>query len=83
MYLHCLAGYRPRQWLQWLAWAEYCYNTSFRSSLRTTPFQVVYGREPPSLRAYTPGEARLLTVHHQLIERDEFIFQVRERLKQA
>jgi hypothetical protein len=44
---------------------------------------VVYGREPPSLRAYTPGEARLLTVHHQLIERDEFIFQVRERLKQA
>jgi hypothetical protein len=47
------------------------------------PFQVVYDREPPSLRAYTPDEARLPVVHHQLIERDEFIFQVRERLEQA
>jgi hypothetical protein len=52
---------------------EYCYNTSFHSSLRSTPFKVVYGREPPSLRAYTLGEARLSAVHQQLIERDEFI----------
>jgi hypothetical protein len=44
---------------------------------------VIYGHEPPSLRAYTPGEARLPTVHHQLTKRDEFIFQVHERLKQA
>jgi hypothetical protein len=29
MYLRCLAGDRPRQWLQWLPWAEFCYNTSF------------------------------------------------------
>jgi hypothetical protein len=53
MYLRCLLGDRPCQWLQWLPWAEYCYNISFHSSLRSTPFKVVYGREPPSLRAYT------------------------------
>jgi hypothetical protein len=29
MYLRCLAGDRPRQWLQWLSWAEYCYNTAY------------------------------------------------------
>jgi len=29
MYLQCLAGERPRQWLQWLPWAEFCYNSSF------------------------------------------------------
>jgi hypothetical protein len=73
MYLHCLTCDRPRQWLQWLAWAKYCHNTSFHSSLHATPFQVVYGRKPPSLCVYTPGEARLPAVHHQLTECDEFI----------
>jgi hypothetical protein len=38
MYLHCLTGDRPRQWLHWLPWAEFYYNTSFHSSLRATPF---------------------------------------------
>jgi hypothetical protein len=49
MYLRCLAGDRPRSWLQWLPWAEYCFNTSYQSALRATPFEVVYGRPPPSL----------------------------------
>jgi hypothetical protein len=38
MYLRCLTGDCPRQWLHWLSWAEFCYNTSFQSSLRTSPF---------------------------------------------
>jgi transposase InsO family protein len=29
MYLHCITGDRPRAWLDWLPWAEYCYNTTF------------------------------------------------------
>jgi hypothetical protein len=44
---------------------------------------VVYGREQPSLRAYTPGEARLSTIHHQLMDRDETLLQTRELLEQA
>ena len=28
VYLRCLAGDRPRSWLRWLPWAEYCYNSS-------------------------------------------------------
>jgi hypothetical protein len=82
MYLRCLRGDRPRQWLQWFPWAEYCYNTAFHSSLKTTPFNVVYGRDPPSLLLYDTG-ARLPAVHHQLQEQDEFLLQVRERLEQA
>jgi transposase InsO family protein len=80
MYLCCLTGDRPRQWLQWLPWVEYCYNTAFHSSLKMTPFNVVYGRDPPRLLSYASG-ARLPTVHHQLQERDEFLLQVRERLE--
>jgi hypothetical protein len=43
MYLRCLAGNQPRSWLRWLPWAEYCFNTSYQTTLGTTPFQVVYG----------------------------------------
>jgi hypothetical protein len=83
MYLRCLVGDRPRQWLKWLPWAEYCYNTAFQSSIRTSPFRVVYGREPPSLRPAAAEEARVPAVHEQLWERDEFVLEIRERLEHA
>jgi hypothetical protein len=57
MYLRCLAGDCLKEWLRWLPWAKFCYNSSFQSSLRTMLFHVVYGRDPPSIRAYSPGEA--------------------------
>jgi hypothetical protein len=38
MYLRCFTGDRPSQWLQWLPWAEYVFNTAYQSSLRDTPF---------------------------------------------
>jgi hypothetical protein len=83
MHLRGLAGHRPRQWLQWLSWAEYCYNTRFHSSLKTTPFRVVYDRDLPSLRSYVHGDAQLPAVHHQLQERDEFLQEVRDRLERV
>ena len=58
MYLRCVTGDRPRAWVDWLSWAEYCYNTSFHTALRATPFEVVYGRRPPPLLPYSPGTAR-------------------------
>lgn len=30
MYLRCLTGDRPRHWLEWLPWAEFCYNSSYQ-----------------------------------------------------
>jgi len=82
MYLRCLTGDCPRQWVRWLPWAEFCYNSSYQASLKTSPFKVVYGRDPPALRAYEKGEDRLPAVE-QLLERDEFIEEVRDRLEQA
>jgi hypothetical protein len=51
MYLHCLAGDRSRSWIQWLPWAEFCYN-SYHTVLKCSPFKVVYGRDPPVLISY-------------------------------
>jgi hypothetical protein len=65
MYLHCLIGDHPRQWLKWLHWAEYCYNTVFQSSIHTSLFKVVYGREPPSLRPASVKGSCVLAVQEQ------------------
>ena len=37
---------REDQWEQYLALILYAYNTSFQSSIETTPFNIMYGREP-------------------------------------
>ena len=57
MHLCCLTRSQPKNWVKWLAWVEYCYNTSWHSTIRT-PFEAVYGCAPPSLLCYVPGTAR-------------------------
>ena len=83
MYLRCLTGDRPRHWLRWLPWAEYVYNTAYQSSLRDTPFRVVYGRDPRTIRSYEPGDTRVAAVARNMEERDEFLADIRYRLEQA
>lgn len=51
-YLCCITGDRPRSWLDWLPWDEFCYNSSYHSALKATPFKVVYGCDPPSIPTY-------------------------------
>jgi hypothetical protein len=48
-YLRCLTGRQPKQWPRWLSWAEYWYNTNYHASLKSTPFEALYGRSPPVL----------------------------------
>ena len=83
MYLRCITGDRPCAWLDWLPWAEFCYNTSFHSALRATPFQVVYGRPPPLLLPYSADTAATETVDTLMKNRDEFLNDIHERLLQA
>jgi hypothetical protein len=83
MYLRCLTGDRPRQWLCWLPWAEYVFNTALQSALKETPFKIVYGRDPPSIRSYEPGDTRVAALAQTMAERDELLADVRLRLEQA
>jgi transposase InsO family protein len=83
MYLRCMTGDRPRQWLRWLPWAEYIYNTAFQTALKTTPFAIVYGRDPPTIRSYEPGETRVAAVAKSMAERAELLADARARLEQA
>jgi len=80
MYLRCATRDRPCAWIDWLAWAKYCYNTSFHMALRATPFEVVYGRPPPALLPHTAGTAQTETVEMLLRDRDSFPADIHERL---
>jgi hypothetical protein len=44
---------------------------------------VVYGRDPPTIRSYEPGETRVVAVARDMEEREEFLAEVRHRLEQA
>jgi hypothetical protein len=83
MYLRCFTGDHPRQWLRWLPWAEYTYNTAYQSSLHDTPFRVVYGPDPPTIRSYEPSETRVATVAQEMEEHAAFLDDISYRLEQA
>lgn len=83
MYLRCFTSAHPTKWMDWLSWAEYSYNTSFHSSLKTTPFEVVYGRPPPRLLPYSPGISKLDAVDIALRTRDQILQSLRQNLLHA
>ncbi|KAA8534461.1 hypothetical protein F0562_031978 [Nyssa sinensis] len=53
------------------------------SSIKATPFEVVYGRSPPSLLSYVPSSIKVDAVDQALQDRDAFLKVVRQRLLQA
>jgi hypothetical protein len=56
---------------------------AYQSLLRDTPFRVVYGRDPPSIRSYEPGDTRVAVAARSMDERAEFLSDIRYRLEQA
>lgn len=45
-FLRCFVHVCPSKWPSWLPLVEFWYNTSFHTSLGTSPFEVMYGRYP-------------------------------------
>ena len=82
-YLRCFATEQPKSWIGWLHWAEYWYNTTFQVSIKTTPFEAVYGRSPPTLLHYVQGETQVEAVAEELKGRDEALKQLKFHLQRA
>ncbi|KAJ7991165.1 hypothetical protein DPEC_G00294420 [Dallia pectoralis] len=46
-YLRQQCARQPQEWSRYLPWVEYAQNSLMHSSLRLTPFQCVFGYQPP------------------------------------
>ncbi|KAL4384307.1 hypothetical protein GQ457_15G015210 [Hibiscus cannabinus] len=83
MYLRCMADEDPSKWEQYLAWAEYWYNTAYQTSAGMTPFKALYGRDPPLLINYLEGGSSNNQVDQALLDRDEILRLLKQNLLQA
>lgn len=70
-YLRCFVGIQPKKWVEWLSLAKWSYNTSYHSSSKFTPSELVYGYLPPIITDHEVGTAKLDSVEHCLQERDK------------
>lgn len=68
-YLRCFTIDKPRAWSEFLSWAELSYNTS-HSTMKMSPFQALYGREPPTLVKYENGYTSNADLEGKLVERE-------------
>ena len=79
-YLRCFVGYQPKKWVNWLPWAEWSYNTSYHTSAKLTPFEIVYGIPPSLVITYERGTAKLDVVEQALLERDQMLALLKSNL---
>ncbi|CAJ2679805.1 unnamed protein product [Trifolium pratense] len=82
-YLRCLTGRQPKMWPKWLAWAEYWYNTNYHASIKSTPFEALYGRSPPILVRGDVQLSAVEEVNKLTAERNEMIREMKDQLLKA
>jgi hypothetical protein len=82
-YLRCFASERQNQWAQWLPLIEWWYNTSYHTTTRMTPFEVVYGQNPPSILSYIPGVSKVQAVDQTLTVCEAILHTLKENLVMA
>jgi hypothetical protein len=82
-YLRCFVHACPTKWKQWIALAEYWYNTSYHSSLQLTPFEVLYGHTPHQLGMDLRDTCMVPSLQSWLQERKVMIQLVQQQLHRA
>ncbi|GKB39672.1 retrotransposable element Tf2 [Tanacetum coccineum] len=59
------------------------YNTSYHTTIKTTPFQAVYGQPPPTHISYNKGESMVEAVDESLVAKETSIQMLRFHMKRA
>ncbi|MCH82977.1 Ty3/gypsy retrotransposon protein, partial [Trifolium medium] len=82
-YLRCFASDQPKSWAHWIPWSEFWYNSTYHVSIGKSPFEVVYGRPPPTILRFLSNETKVAAVALELTERDEALNQLKSHLLRA
>lgn len=82
-YLRCMTADAPHTWSKWLPLAEWWYNTTFHSAIKSTPYEIVYGQPPPTHLPYLPGESSSVALDRSLQKREELIALMKFHLMRA
>lgn len=65
-----MVGEKPSTWVSWLPLAEWWYNTTYHSAIRTTPYEALYGQTPPLHLPYISGATPIASVDRTLQHRE-------------
>ncbi|WVZ17603.1 hypothetical protein V8G54_010585 [Vigna mungo] len=82
-YLRCFVHHKPSLWGKFLPWAEWCFNTTINTSIKMTPFEVVYGHPPPSIPQGLSFDTSNTTVQFELQSRAGIIRKLNNNLQKA
>lgn len=82
-FLRCVVHACPREWAKRIPLVEYWYNTSFHTTLGTTPFQVLYGHRPQHLGIPDPRSVIVKDLSSWLTKRNLLQKLIQQQLERA
>ncbi|KAL4184997.1 hypothetical protein AMTRI_Chr10g228380 [Amborella trichopoda] len=69
MYLRCFTGDKPRDWVH--------------TYTKNMPYEIIYGRPPPTLLSYVPGTTQVESVDKELIHWHQILMDLKIQLQAA
>ena len=82
-YLRAFVGDKPKHWVEWLPLAEFWFNTNYHTATKLTPFEALYGFQPPTLLDYIPGLTKATAVEEFLQNRQQILTLLKTNLVAA
>nr|KYP64474.1 Transposon Ty3-G Gag-Pol polyprotein [Cajanus cajan] len=82
-YLRSFVHHRPSLWGKLLPWAEWCFNTTVKSSTGLTPFEAMFGHPPPNIPQNLIGDSLNVAAHSEVTTRDAILRKLHSNLHKA
>ena len=81
--MHYFASEKKCQWVQWFPLDEWWYNTTYHATTKMTPYEAIYGQQPPSLTSYLLGTSKVQGVEDLLQQREWTLVTLKDNLARA
>lgn len=78
-----MTSQQPKDWNQWLSLAEYWFNTNYHTALKMTPFEALYGFQPPQFTFNLVSQTNVEAVDELLRQRQLVAKKLQDNLHRA